>query len=63
VSPLSTLRHARIPDERAAEWAGRLEDLAQDFTAEGRGGETTYGLLVAMYPTRRPHLPDTRTGS
>lgn len=55
---LSTLRYARIPAERAGEWAGRLADLVADFTAQKRGGETTYGLLVAMYPTNRPHLPD-----
>lgn len=59
VPPLTTLRYARIPDDRAAEWMGRLAELTQEFTAEGRGGEITYGLLVAMYPTRRPHLPDT----
>lgn len=55
---LSTLRYARIPDERADEWVDRLIDLVHEFTAEARGGETTYGLLVAMYPTDRPHLPD-----
>ena len=58
VPPLSTLRFARIPDERADEWVDRLMDLVHEFTAEARGGETTYGLLVAMYPTDRPHLPD-----
>lgn len=58
VPPLSTLRYARIPDDRADEWVDRLMDLVHDFTAEPRGGETTYGLLVAMYPTDRPHLPD-----
>jgi len=63
MSPLCGLRHARIPDDRAAEWAERLEDLAQGFLAEAREGETTYGLLVAMYPTRRPHLLDIRAGS
>ena len=56
--PGSTLRYARIPVERAQEWAQRLFDLAEEFTASTRGGETTYGLLVAMYPTDRPHLPD-----
>ena len=55
---LSTLRYARIPDERADEWVERLIDLAHEFTAEARGGETTYGLLFAIYPTDRPHLPD-----
>lgn len=55
---LSTLRHARIPSDRASEWALRLGELAQEFTAEPRGGDTSYGLLVALYPTDRPHLPD-----
>ena len=58
VPPLSTLRYARIPHGRADEWIDRLMDLVHEFTAEPRGGETTYGLLVAMYPTDRPHLPD-----
>ncbi len=59
--PGSTLRYARIPTERATEWAQRLFDLAEEFTASPRGGQTTYGLLVAMYPTDRPHLPDKET--
>jgi hypothetical protein len=54
----STLRHVRIPERRAAQWARRLNELVEEFTAEERAGETTYGLLVAMYPTDRPHLPD-----
>ena len=58
VGTLSTLRYARIPDERAEEWATRLGELAAEFTTEKRGGETTFGLLLAMYPTDRPHLPD-----
>jgi DNA-binding transcriptional ArsR family regulator len=62
VGTMSTLRYARIPDERANEWATRLADLAEKFTAEPRGGETTFGLLLAMYPTDRPHLPDDGDG-
>jgi len=58
VGTLSTLRYARIPDERADEWTQRLAELAEEFTTEKRGGETTFGLLLAMYPTDRPHLPD-----
>ena len=58
VGTLSTLRYARIPDERADEWVARLTDLAEEFTTEPRGGETTFGLLLALYPTDRPHLPD-----
>jgi DNA-binding transcriptional ArsR family regulator len=56
---LSTLRYVRIPEDRADEWVEKLIDLAHEFTAETRGGEITYGLLLAMYPTDRPHLPDT----
>jgi len=55
---VSTLRHVRIPNERAREWALRLGELAHEFTGEPRGGELTYGLLLALYPTDRPHLPD-----
>jgi DNA-binding transcriptional ArsR family regulator len=55
---ISTLRYARIPNERAREWALRLGELSQEFVSEERGGDTTFGLLVALYPTDRPHLPD-----
>jgi DNA-binding transcriptional ArsR family regulator len=55
---VSTLRYARIPNDRATEWALRLGELSQEFVSEERGGETTFGLLVALYPTDRPHLPD-----
>jgi DNA-binding transcriptional ArsR family regulator len=57
---VSTLRYARIPHERAHEWVLRLSELTQEFVSEPRAGETTYGILVAMYPTDRPHLPDQR---
>jgi DNA-binding transcriptional ArsR family regulator len=55
---MSTLRYARIPEERAKKWLMDLGDLSQTFVSEERGGDTTYGLLVALYPTDRPHLPD-----
>ena len=55
---MSTLRYARIPEERAREWVLRLGELTQEFVADVREGETTYGMLVAFYPTDRPHLPD-----
>ncbi len=57
-SMISTLRYVRIPNDRASEWAVRLGELAQEFVSESRGGETTFGLLLALYPTDRPHLPD-----
>jgi predicted ArsR family transcriptional regulator len=55
---MSTLRYARIPDERAAEWVLRLGEMIQEFASDRRGGETTYGLLTAFYPTDRSHLPE-----
>jgi DNA-binding transcriptional ArsR family regulator len=54
---MSTLRYARIPEERAAEWIMRMGELTQEFASEARGGDVTYGMLVAFYPTDRPHLP------
>ncbi len=55
---VSTLRYARIPVERADEWVVRLSELTQEFVSEPRSGETTFGMLIAFYPTDRPHLPD-----
>jgi DNA-binding transcriptional ArsR family regulator len=55
---MSSLRYARIPEDRAQEWVGRLGEVTQEFVTDERGGETTYGMLVAFYPTDRPHLPD-----
>lgn len=56
--PMSTLRYARIPESRAAEWVQRLIELSDEFIREERGGDTTYGLVLGFYPTERPHLPD-----
>lgn len=59
---LSTLRHARIPEERAKEWSERIAALADEFAAQPRGGDTTYGLTIAFYATDMPHLPDPENG-
>ena len=48
-----TYRHARIPAERAAEFTERLTELALEFVAEPRGGDTEYGMLLALFPTNR----------
>ena len=60
---ISTLRYARIPNERAREWVLRLGELSQEFVSDERAGDTTFGLLVALYPTDRPHLPDPKEGT
>lgn len=54
-----TLRHARIPDDRANEFAVEMLRVAEEFAASERGGETVYGFLVGLYPTDRPSLEST----
>lgn len=54
----TTLRFARIPAERAAEFAARLDQLAIEFIDERRGGDTVYGMLLALAPTNQPALRD-----
>jgi len=54
----STLRHVRIPRERASEFWRRVEGLVREFTALPRSGDTVYGLAVGLYPTDQPVLPD-----
>lgn len=52
-------RQARIPAARAAEWLHRLNDLLVEFADQPREGEQTYSMVVAIYPTDRPRLPET----
>jgi DNA-binding transcriptional ArsR family regulator len=53
-----TLRHARIPAERAQEFWGHALALAQEFAKLPRSGDTMYGFTVGLYPTDHPRLPD-----
>jgi DNA-binding transcriptional ArsR family regulator len=55
----ATLRHARIPAERAREFWERVVALAQDFAKLPRSGDTVYGFAVGLYPTDHPSLPHT----
>ena len=48
-----TFRHARIPPERAREFAARLEELAVEFTSLPRDGDLEFGLYLALFPTNR----------
>jgi hypothetical protein len=54
----STLRHARIPEERAAEFFDRVVALAEEFTTLERSGDVVFGFVAAVYPTRHPTLPE-----
>ena len=49
-------RHARIPEERAAEFWQRVLDLADEFMATERSGTHTYALIAGLYPTEYPTL-------
>jgi DNA-binding transcriptional ArsR family regulator len=52
------LRHARIPEERAEEFWGRVVALADEFAQLPRAGDTVYGFGAGIYPTDFPSLPD-----
>jgi DNA-binding transcriptional ArsR family regulator len=54
----ATVRHARIPHERADEFWERVVALAQEFVRLPRSGDTTYGFAVGLYPIDHPTLPD-----
>ena len=53
-----TLRHARIPDERAEEFALEILRIAEQFAETTAGGDTVYGLVAGIYPTDRPSLKE-----
>lgn len=52
-----TMRSVRIPDEVAAEFCGRVMDLALEFSRMPRGGEREYAFLAGFFPTNRPVAP------
>jgi DNA-binding transcriptional ArsR family regulator len=53
------IRHARLPEERAAEFWDRIAALVHEFDELPRSGDTVYGFAVGIYPTDHPRLPDT----
>lgn len=54
----STMRHARIPEERASEFFERVVELAEEFTTLERDGDVVFGFVAAVYPTDHPTLPE-----
>ena len=52
------IRHARLPEERAAEFWHRMAALVREFDELPRSGDTVYVLAVGIYPTDHPRLPD-----
>ncbi len=55
---LATLRHARIPEERADEFFTRVAELGEEFSKLPRSGDTVFGFVGAVYPTAHPVLPE-----
>jgi DNA-binding transcriptional ArsR family regulator len=53
------IRHARLTEERAAEFWERIAALVREFDELPRSGDTVYGLAIGIYPTDHPQLPDT----
>ncbi len=53
----TTMRHARIPRESAADFWRRVEALIRDFSQLPRSGGTVYALAAGLYPTDHPTLP------
>lgn len=54
----SFIRHARIPEERAAKFWTRIEVAIHEFDRLPRAGDTSYGFVVGLYPVLDyPTLP------
>jgi DNA-binding transcriptional ArsR family regulator len=52
-----TMRHARIPVDRAREFFLRVNELAIEFTSLRREGNQEFAFLAAVFPTTRPVAP------
>ncbi len=46
----SFIRHARIPEDRAAAFWGEVDRIIHAFDQLPRAGDTTYGFTVGLYP-------------
>jgi DNA-binding transcriptional ArsR family regulator len=56
------IRHARIPEERAAEFWERVYPIVHEFDKLPRSGDTSYGFTVGLYPMPdHPTLPPRET--
>lgn len=58
IVPMSSLTHARIPREKAEEFARRVMELAEEFDQEPVPGEKVYAFLASVFPTNLPELPE-----
>ena len=58
----STIRHARIPAQLAAQFWRQIDELVREFSQLPRSGDTVYGFAVGLYPTDHPTLPEESPG-
>ena len=57
----SFIRHARLEAVQAEEFWTRIRALVEEFDRLPRNGETTYGMVVGIYPIAGyPRLPDSQ---
>jgi DNA-binding transcriptional ArsR family regulator len=56
-----TLRHARIPADRARDFWDRVQRLTIEFTQSSRHGDVEYAFYAAVFPTNRPVAPRQRS--
>jgi DNA-binding transcriptional ArsR family regulator len=54
----SSLRHARLPAQRAEEFWQQVDALLREFAQLPRAGDTVYGFAAGLYPTDYPSLRD-----
>ena len=54
--PMFTLRHVRISQEHAVEFAARVIALSEEFIELPREGDTVWGFVAGVFPTDQPVL-------
>ena len=52
-----TMRHARISEANALEFARRIHELALEFSRAPREGDREFAILLGVFPTHRPVSP------
>jgi DNA-binding transcriptional ArsR family regulator len=52
-----TLRHARIPNDRANDFWDRVSRMAIEFTQSSRDGDVEYAFYAGVFPTNRSVAP------
>jgi DNA-binding transcriptional ArsR family regulator len=52
------VRHARISEDQASEFWGRMAELVDEFDRMPRSGDAVYGFAIGIYPTDHPTLPE-----